>query len=167
MELSKEDLLELERRRLVESVTASVEETLRKRYTWLAIIISFMIGGGVATAVMSLTSSAQKKLIETEVFLERAKKSVDTIDEISSSVKEKYSNLNKDLDGLFAGKDNTLNILNETIDKINKIETKVNELTSVINSISGSNSIYPSKEIDVGIKSTVDKIGLIKYTIYG
>ncbi len=165
-EISKEDILELEKRRLIDSVTESVEKTLRKRYTWLAIIISFMIGGGVATAVISLTSSAQKKLIETEVFLERARKSVDSIDDISTSVKEKYENLNKDLDGLFAGKDNTLGILNETIDKINKIETRLNEMTTVINSISNNDSVKLPKKIDVGVNNTIEKIELSKYTIY-
>jgi hypothetical protein len=125
-----------------------------------------MIGGGVATAVMSLTGSAQKKLIETEVFLERARKSVDSIDEIAASVKEKYSSLNKDLDGLFAGQDNTLDILDETINKMNEIETRLNELTVAVDSISNSKSVILPQKIDVGIKKTAYKIGLSKYTVY-
>ena len=57
---SENDKIELERRRLIENVSESVESTLRKRYTWLAIIVSFLIGSGVTATVVSLTSGVQK-----------------------------------------------------------------------------------------------------------
>lgn len=164
--LSDDDSRELERRRLVESVSESVEKTLRKRYTWLAVIMSFMIGGGVATAVISLTSSAQKKLIEAEIFLERAEKSVESIDRISSSVKQKYETLDKDLAGLFAGKDNTLEILNETNRKIKQLESRLNEVADAVNALSGEQAVRLPPRIDVGLDNTADKIELSKYTVF-
>ena len=42
--LNENDKSELERRRMAEAVAKSVEETLKKRYTWLAIVVSFLLG---------------------------------------------------------------------------------------------------------------------------
>ena len=112
--LSENDKTELERRRLIENVTNSVESTLRKRYTWLAIIVSFLIGSGVTATVISLTSGVQKKLIETELLLTKSKKSLEEVDNLSSGVKEKYKNIDRDLSGLYEGKKTFIDRLSET-----------------------------------------------------
>jgi hypothetical protein len=167
-DMSKTDIIELERRRLVEAVTESVEQTLRKRYTWLAIVVSFLIGGGVATAVISLTGDAKRKLIETEMLLERSKKAIIEVETLSANVKEKYEKVDKELTGALAGRSTLVDRLEETARSLQGLESQVNSLTKVINTLLAKQNI--KKTIPVDKKSTLpdtlDRIILSKYTVY-
>jgi hypothetical protein len=65
---------ELERRRLAEAVAKSVEDTLKKRYTWLAIVVSFLLGGGAVFATNQLIKPAERMLTRHEILLSQAEK---------------------------------------------------------------------------------------------
>jgi hypothetical protein len=171
-EISDDDYLELQRRRLIDSVTESVESVLRKRYTWLAVIVSFLIGGGVATAVINLTSDAQKALIETEALLGRAKNSIDLAENLSGSVQEKYLAVSRDLDGLFEGKNIFLDRLSETNKRMDDMDTRLAELTKTLNSLINKTSVSGEiKNIPLNAgnqepKNIQQKIEMSRYTIY-
>lgn len=55
-----------------------------------------------------------KKLIETELLLTKSKKSLEEVDNLSSGVKEKYKNIDRDLSGLYEGKKTFIDRLSET-----------------------------------------------------
>ena len=169
--MSEKDYFELERRRLIENVTESVESALRKRYTWLAIIVSFLIGGGVATAILTLTSGAQKTLIETEVLLTRAKNSLDQVDNLSGSIQNKYTSIDRDLTGLFEGKNIFIDRLREISTRLDATDSKLEKLINTVNSmIDQSTSINGLMKIPLNQDNanliSINKIELSRYTIY-
>lgn len=170
-DMSKDDYFELERRRLIESVTDSIEHTLRRRYTWLAIVISFLIGGGVATTVLSLTGTAKRKLVETEILLDRAKSSIEAVDNLSSTVKSKYGKLEKELDGLFEVKTTMIDRQNEALYEIKRIDLELKTLKTAINSSINNgkidkNLLVVSPQQAKEIKETLKKLELSKFMVY-
>jgi uncharacterized phage infection (PIP) family protein YhgE len=168
-ELSKDDMLELQRRRMAEQVQEDVEKTLRKRYSWLAIIVSFLIGGGVIMGITTLSKDAQKKIFETEILLERSKKTVLDADNISKDAKEKFEKFDKELAGAFAGKEAVVTNLKQITSQIEKLDTKVNKLVSQLNiSLEKQNlpKISPSIDDKTQVKKLQEQISLSKLTVY-
>lgn len=86
--LTEKDQEELQRRRLSEDVYKSVEETLKRRYTWLAIVISFVLGGGVVLATNQLTKSATNTLTRHQVLLEQAENALENVNKLAGSAQQ-------------------------------------------------------------------------------
>ena len=91
-ELTKDDAHELQCRRMADQIREEVEKTLKKRYTWLALIVSVSIISGVITSIVTLNSTASKKLAETEYLLDKSKTSLGDIENISKKNKKKIYN---------------------------------------------------------------------------
>lgn len=170
-ELSHEDRLELERRRLAEAVTESVEGVLRKRYTWLAIITSFVIGGGVATSIIGLTRGAQRQLIETDIRLESAKRSVALVDSLSETVKEKIDKLDRDLGGLSDGRMNTDTLLAATWSELLRLNARTDTIKGAIDLLLNERQLTEaSLSIEAAasdkIRGTLGRVELARYTVF-
>lgn len=177
-QLSEEDQIELQRRRLTDDVYKSVEETLKRRYTWLAIVISFVLGGGVVLATNQLTKSATNTLTRHQVLLEQAENALTNVNKLAGSAQkqlEEYQNdidqkvdiLNKDISGVSEGKKSLNDRLTETLNEINKINKRVDDLSKAINDISKNKVETKSyTRIATNIQSTLDKTQKGKYTIY-
>lgn len=172
-----EDMLELERRRLAEQVTESVEKNLTKRYTWLAIIVSFLIGGGVATIVDKLTENAQKKLLKTELVLEqvdsllkKGKKSVEDLNNLSNDLNEQTTKVNEDLEILKQARESYVRNLTESLQGIEQLELRVNDLVKAVNTLAKNKDIKRIEEIvpdkKINVQSTLKRATLSNYTIY-
>ncbi len=170
-ELSPEDRLELERRRLTEAVTESVEGVLRKRYTWLAIITSFVIGGGVATSIIGLTKGAQRQLLETEIRLESAKRSMELVDSLSGTVKEKIDQIDRDLGGLSDGRMNTDTLLAATWAELLRLNARTDTMKAAIDLLLEERQLTEAPlsieaEASNKIQGTLGRVVLARYTVF-
>ncbi len=173
--LDENDRSELERRRMTEAVARSVEETLKKRYTWLAIVVSFLLGGGAVFATNLLTKPAERMLTRHEILLAEAEKSLTEVNKLTKSAREKLNKfretiaeLNKDILGVSEGKKSLNRRLIETLEEVKRITERVDYLTESVSLLSkGQNiSIQPSNDIARSVGHTLDKTLLSQYTIY-
>jgi hypothetical protein len=173
--LNENDKSELERRRMAEAVTKSVEETLKKRYTWLAIVVSFLLGGGAVLAVNQLTKPAERMLTRHEILLSEAEKSLLDVNKLTNSARERLdgfgetiAEFNKEILGVSEGKQSLNRRLIETLEEVKRITQRIDDLTESVRLLSqGENvSIKPSKDITQSVSYTLDKARLSQYTIY-
>lgn len=126
--MSRSDKAELERRRLTEQVSNSVEATLRWRYTWIAIVIGTLIGGGSFSILILMEATARKKIIEIEMLLDNGKNSLEEFKRLSADVKERYAELDKISSESFEGRSTLRNRVKETADALNNLKKEVNVL---------------------------------------
>lgn len=172
--MSNEDKLELERRRMTDEVTESVEKSLRKRYTWLAIIVSFMIGGGVATIIDNLTASAQKKLFDTEraldeiqVLLKTGRASIDSLKDMS----EKSRQVKEDLESLNQARESSFSAAEASLEEIEKLKPRVEELINAVNKLAKKEQISDiqlasSKSPSNNVQAALQRTKLGRYGIF-
>jgi len=162
---------------------------LTKKYTWLAIIVSFLIGGGVATVVNQLTENAKKKLLKTEIVLEEAdtllkngKRKIKDLNNLSKSINEKTMKTNEELEILNQVREKYSNNIIKSFETINQLEIKINNLTKIINSLTTEKEIRNSNNLTIenikfkkailsslpetDIYSTIENIKLGNYTVY-
>jgi septal ring factor EnvC (AmiA/AmiB activator) len=172
---TEEDKRELEHRRIAEKVTKSVEETLKKRYTWLAIVMSFVLGGGAALWTQQLVKPAERALTRHEVLLSEAEKSLDEVNEFTNFAREKVDSfqktideLNNEINGVSEGKKTLNDRLIETLVQLDKVTQNVDNLRESVELLSqGKNiSIEPSIDVSKNINVTLQKTRLTNYTIY-
>lgn len=172
---TENDKRELEHRRIAEKVTKSVEETLKKRYTWLAIVVSFVLGGGATLWTQQLIKPAERTLTRHEVLLSEAEKSLEEVNELTSSAREKIDSFQKKIDelnieinGVSEGKKTLNNRLIETLEQLNKVTQDVDNLRKSVELLSKGKkvSIEPTINISKNINETLQKTRLGKYTIY-
>jgi len=172
--MDESDRAELERRRLTDELTHSIELTLTRRYTWLAIITGFLLSGGVYIIVDQLTQSSRDALNQQKVFLDRANKSLDGVSnradeaskklgEFNDNVKERVTELTQEIQGVSAGKTTlnervieTLRALQEIQGRLEKLELSLKEAKVI--------TIQPSSSVNQ-IDTTLDKAELGKYTV--
>lgn len=173
--LSEHEKSELERRRMAEAVAKSVEETLKKRYTWLAIVVSFLLGGGAVLAMNQLTKPAERMLTRHEILLSEAEKSLAEVEKLTDTARERLdgfgetiAEFNKEILGVSEGKQSLNRRLIETLEEVKHITQRVDNLTESVRLLSqGKNvSIQPSKDTTQSVSYTLDKARLSQYTIY-
>lgn len=175
--LSSDDAYELERRRLVEEVTESVEKTLKKRYTWLAILISFLIGGGVGVIVNGLTEAARDKLVRAQVNLEKIDElikkgsaSIENVQRLSDTIDEESSKVDKEIKSINEAKDTLRTNLSASLEEISILESRVESLIKAIEKISIQGDIkgikLPSTTTESGVRKTIERTKLAEYTIF-
>ena len=177
-QFTEEDKAELQRRRLVDEVSKSVEETLKRRYTWLAIVVSFILGSGVILATNQLTKSTTDTLTRHQVLLEQAEDSLEKVNKLAESaqqrleafqseVNDKVEVINKDISGVSEGKISLNERLSETLYEINRINQRVDDLSKAINALSQNKVVIESDtRIENNISSTLAKTIKGKYTVY-
>lgn len=173
--LSEHEKSELERRRMADAVAKSVEETLKKRYTWLAIVVSFLLGGGAVLAMNQLTKPAERMLTRHEILLDEAEKSLAEVKKMTDSARERLdgfgetiAEFNNDILSVSEGKQSLNRRLIETLEEVKRITQRVDNLTESVHLLSqGKNvSIQPSKDTTQSVSYTLDKARLSQYTIY-
>lgn len=183
-QINNNEKLELERRRLTESVTQAVEQTLRWRYTWLAIVVSFLIGGGVATTIINLTEKANTTLDETKAYLKIAQESLQKANEKANQVVERASELDrqfakaeqelntkldklhKEVDALMEGKEGFRKNLMETLEELQKITQRVERLTAAVNKLRGVKTAPAAELAPAELRAALERVNLSKYTVY-
>lgn len=175
MPLDENDKSELERRRMAEAVTRSVEETLKKRYTWLAIVVSFLLGGGSVFFTNLLTKPAERMLTRHEVLLAEAEKSLTEVNKLTKSARDRLdkfqktiADLNEEILGVSEGKKSLNQRLIETLGEIKRITERVDYLTESVSLLSKGQkiSIQPSGDIARSVDHALYKTLLSQYTIY-
>lgn len=173
--LYEDEKSELERRRMAEAVAKSVEDTLKRRYTWLAIVVSFLLGGGAVLAMNQLTKPAEKMLTRHEILLSEAEKSLAEVKKLTDSARERLdgfgktiAEFNKDILGVSEGKQSLNQRLIETLEEVKRITQRVDTLTESVHLLSqGQNvSILPSKDTTQSVSYTLHKARLSQYTVY-
>jgi len=175
--LSSDDEYELERRRLVEEVTESVEVTLKKRYTWLAIIISFLIGGGVAVVVEGFTKAAQEKMVRAEVILEdidklieRGHASIGKVLRLSDTIDKETEKVDRELKSINEAKEVLRKNLSASLEEIKILESRVKSLIEAIEKIQAQGDIkglaLPSATTESSVDETIERTRLSEYTIF-
>ena len=90
---SKADISKQELSVLSKALNKSVEYSRRSRYTWLTLLAGFLIGAGVATAIITLTSHDERKNAETEILLKRSQETLKTMKQIQSSIDQLTGNV--------------------------------------------------------------------------
>jgi len=83
---SKADISKQELSVLSKALNKSVEYSRRSRYTWLTLLAGFLIGAGVATAIITLTSHDKGKTAGTEILLKRSHETLRAMKQIQSSI---------------------------------------------------------------------------------
>lgn len=175
--LSADDERELERRRLVEEVTESIERTLKKRYTWLAIIMSFLIGGGVAIIVNGLTAAAREKLVKTQIFLEdidellkTGKNSIRNLQALSNTMDEEAAKIKKELESVNEARQSLRENLSASLTEISALEKRVDSLIKAVEEIRDKGEIQgidlPVVSKASKVQKTIERTKLAEYTIF-
>jgi hypothetical protein len=71
---------------LSKALEKSIEQSVRVRFTWIALIAGFLIGAAVATFVFILSRPEQTKIPGNEVLLRRSYETLTTVKDIRSNV---------------------------------------------------------------------------------
>lgn len=175
--LSPDDERELERRRLIEEVTESVESTLKKRYTWLAIFISFLIGGGVGVIVNGLTEAAREKLVRAQVNLERidelinrSNASIENVQRLSNTIDEESAKVDKEIKSINEAKEALRENLSASLEEISILENRVERLVKAMEEIQDQEDIkgldLPTISTESGVRKTIERTKLSEYTLF-
>lgn len=173
--LYEDEKSELERRRMAEAVAKSVEDALKKRYTWLAIVVSFLLGGGAVLATNQLTKPAERMLTRHEILLSQAEKSLDEVSKLTNSARQRLDGFGKTIDefnreiiGVSEGKQSLNQRLIETLEEVKRIAQSVDNLKESVRLLSQGQkiSILPSKDTTQSVSDTLHKARLSQYSIY-
>ena len=90
---SKTDISKQELSVLSKALNKSVEYSRRSQYIWLGLLAGFLIGAGVATAIITLTNHNERKKAVTEIFLKRSQETLKTMKQIQLSIDQLTGNV--------------------------------------------------------------------------
>ena len=163
--LPPEDKYELERRRLADAVSESVEKELKKRYSWIGIALAVAAFVGGATIIRGLTKDLEVQIELGKTTLTEIKTNAtasadeanklaaqthtmldgldDQLAQISGQVTERAS----EIDQLFASKKSTLDNLSQTSQQLEDFGKRLDNLTSIVESLAKQSSADTSKEV--------------------
>jgi hypothetical protein len=173
--LYEDEKSELERRRMAEAVSKSVEEALKRRYTWLAIVVSFLFGGGAVLAMNQVTKPAERMLTRHEILLSQAEKSLDDVAKLTDTARQRLDGFGKTIDGykkemigVSEGKQSLNQRLIETLEEVKRIAQSVDSLKESVRLLSQGRkvSIQPLKNTTQSVSNTLYKTRLSQYTIF-
>lgn len=87
--LSNVEISVQELKLLVNTLTKSVALSLRKRYTWLGVIVGLLIGSCLTLAIISLTWKQTDKSTETtQTLLEKSRETLSEVKKINSKISQ-------------------------------------------------------------------------------
>src|SRR5262245_2198045 len=136
-EMSDNERLEYDRLRLAEAVTASVDKAMKWRYTGLALVFSFLIGGGIATAVNTLLDSTKATLTKAQVALTEMSDQAVAMKKLSAESQNQLKDLNDQIEKLSQqvaekskGLDEALARSGVNLQNITDITSQLSQLTS-------------------------------------
>lgn len=179
--LPTDDEFELTRRRLVEEVTESVETTLKKRYTWLAVLVSFLIGGGVVAITDNFTKGirdkvqeqvvrAKVKLEDVDKLIDRNRVSLDKVQQLSNEIDTESKDIKNQIISLNEARSSAVKNLSDSLEQIKKLDDKVKSITVAMEKLQKSGNIkelkLPSITSDASVIQTIEKTKLSEYTVF-
>jgi len=163
--LPPEDKYELERRRLADAVSESVEKELKKRYSWIGIALAVAAFVGGATIIRGLTKDLEVQIELGKTTLTEIKTNAtataDEANKLAAQTHDMLGNLDEQLaqistqvtertteiDQLFASKKSTLDNLSQTSQQLEDFGKRLDNLTSIVESLAKQSSADTSKEV--------------------
>ena len=149
-ELSENEKVELERRRSAELVTDMVESALKRRYTWIGIIVAIAAFLGSTAIIKAVTADLQAQIAVGTETLKRIESQADDVDQLSKTARSKLTTLDatieerfnkldlkleeksEDLDELFDARKRGIDNLDRILIQIEDIRVRVDDLTAIV-----------------------------------
>lgn len=165
MALDKEEREELLSRQIADNVTASVEATLRRRYSWIGLVTAFVLGGLGYGLINAVVKDAAKSVIRSELVMDLAQEQIDEVDALTRQKLQEVDDLAKKsrdrlhvleanitetqdrvekrtgaIDELLAARKQDLQNLGSTADQITQLSARVKDLNEQVKALAQSRS---------------------------
>lgn len=175
-ELSEEDKLELERRRSAELVTEAVEAALKRRYTWVGIIVAFAAFLGSTMIIKAVTADLQTQIavgadtldriksqaVDNETLAETVRRKLATLDagiegrldELDAKIEEKSG----DLDALYDARKRSVDNLDRTVLEVQEVRARVDELADLVELLATGHTDGDSTQLEGAVAASIEDL---------
>lgn len=174
--LTEEDRQELERRRSAEMVTEAVEAALKRRYTWVGIIVAFAAFLGSTMIIKAVTADLQTQIAVGAETLDRIKSQAVDNENLAESVRRKLATvdvsidgrLNEldlkieeksgDLDALYDARTQSVDNLDRIVLQVEEIRARVDELANVVELLAEGHTGEDSPRLEGDLATSLEGI---------
>lgn len=122
-----------EHERLVRDISNKIEDELKKKYTWISILVATLLGGGMYSAFNVTVNNAESRANEAREKVIRAEAQIDTVRSIVDKEREKFELLIK-----------------ESKDEQDRLSIQFASISSKLDEIRGSLGSIEKKYADLG-----------------
>ncbi len=162
--LTEAEREELSQRREAEAVTRAVEEALRRRYTWMGIIVAIVTFVGSTAIIKAVTSDLQVQIGIGQETLKRIGKQADDADNLAEKAQQKLRSIDQiveerlrrldvqiqektqDLNELFEARQQSVENLDSTIARLEELSERMDDLTAIVQEIAAESEGSPTTE---------------------